>query len=91
MTAEEDAKITLRGADVMWRRLESEIVVLDGQSWEYLELNASGSRLWECLEPGATKTELAQMLIDTYGLDPDVARADVDAFIEGLRAKDLLA
>ncbi len=36
------------------------------------------------------KTELIRLLIDTYGVAQETAAADVNAFIESLRAKDLL-
>lgn len=90
MAADADPRFELRGEDVLWRRLDSEIVILDGQSWEYLGLNASGGLLWERLQTGATKSELTALLIETYGVPPETATDDVDAFIESLRAKDLL-
>jgi len=86
-----DPILELRGEDVLWRKMESEIVILDGQSWEYLALNTSAGLLWERLQPGATRSELIQLLVDTYEIPVETASDDVDTFIESLRAKDLLA
>jgi len=86
-----DPILELRGEDVLWRRMESEIVILDGQSWEYLALNTAAGLLWERLQPGATRSELIQLLVDTYEIPVETASKDVDTFIESLRAKDLLA
>ena len=91
MAADAEPRLELRGEDVLWRRLESEIVILDGQSWEYLGLNASAGLLWERLQAGATKSELIQQLVEIYGVAAETASEDVEAFIESLRAKDLLA
>ena len=91
MATDPDPILELRGEDVLWRKMESEIVILDGQSWEYLALNTSAGLLWERLQPGATRSELIQLLVDTYEIPVETASDDVDTFIESLRAKDLLA
>jgi hypothetical protein len=89
MATGEDRKLAVR-EDVLWRRLESEIVILNGSSWEYLGLNAAGGLLWEQLQDEPTVAQLAQVLVDTYALPPELAHADVNAFIYSLSAKDLL-
>jgi len=91
VAADPNPILELRGEDVLWRRMESEIVILDGQSWEYLALNTSAGLLWERLQLGATRSELIQLLVETYDVPAETATGDVDAFIESLRAKDLLA
>jgi hypothetical protein len=91
VAADEDPILKLRGEDMLWRRLESEIVILDGESWEYLALNESAGLVWERLQTGATRSELIQLLFDTYGVASDTATHDVDAFIESLRARSFLA
>lgn len=65
-------------------------MLLDERTWHYLHLNETGALLWKCLAEGSTEADLRQVLVDAYGVDDGVARADVDAFLAELRARDLL-
>ena len=49
-----------------------------------LTLNESGVILWRKLEGGATREELIDTLLAEYDVTPDVAEADVDAFVKRL-------
>lgn len=49
-----------------------------------LTLNESGVLLWRRLEAGATRDELVETLMAEYEVSLDLARADVDAFVEKL-------
>ena len=60
--------------------LGAAIVELNGM----LSLNDAGALLWQTLEQGADRDTLVQALIKEYIVDPDVARNDVEAFIEKL-------
>ncbi|MBQ8015523.1 MAG: PqqD family protein [Clostridia bacterium] len=46
-----------------------------------ITLNESGELLWGKLAQGAEKHELVQLLIDEYGIDEQIALADVEEFI----------
>ena len=50
-----------------------------------LRLNGTGTALWKMLETGAEETELVRMLMDEYGADESVAKADTAEFLEKLR------
>ena len=79
----------LRGEGLHWRRVDDEIVVLDGS--RYLSINASGVALWPLLAEGADREALVRRLVDEFGIDSARAGVDVDAFLEDLGAKGLLA
>jgi hypothetical protein len=81
----------LRETDLFWREVDGEIVVLDGQKWEYLKLNESGMLLWRTLVGGATGSQLVAKLTDTYNLDEAQGIADVEAFLGRLAELNLLA
>jgi hypothetical protein len=83
--------LRLRADDVSWRSVESEIVVLDQRSSTYLAVNRAGSVLWPLLVEGATRPVLVQALVEHFGIDQIRAAADVDAFLEYLAGRDLLA
>lgn len=80
----------LRPAALSWRRVEGEIVVLDLTRWVYLGVNRSGASLWPRLVEGASAEQLAQVLVDAHGIDPDQAALDTESFLTTLRSHSLL-
>jgi Coenzyme PQQ synthesis protein D (PqqD) len=77
---------------VSWAPTEENVVVLlDLRTSTYLSLNASGSILWQRLAHGATESDLREELLQRFQLDADQAAADVTAFLNALRTRDLLA
>ena len=83
--------IRLRAEALPWRLLEGEVVALDLTQSVYLTANTSGALLWEALARGTTRSELAGILVEAYGLDADRAAEDVDAFLAEAAARHLLA
>ena len=51
-----------------------------------LTLNESGLMLWHLLEKGSTPEQLAEALVEEYGVDFDRALADVNEYVEKLNA-----
>jgi hypothetical protein len=82
--------IRLRESDVIWRAVEDEVIVLDRRGWSYISINDSGGVLWPRLVQGATIAQLAATLVETFGIEPDRARADADAFVSALAEHDLI-
>lgn len=89
MTAEERLRIDPEAVE--WREVEGEVVALDVARSEYIAVNASGVVLWRALEKGATRAELVGALAAEFDLDEDRAGADVDAFLESLSERGILA
>jgi hypothetical protein len=86
------ATLRLREADLSWREIDGEVIAVDVEMSTYLGANKAGTLLWRRLaDDGATRQELAELLVQTYGIEPDRAAADVDAFLAGLAAQGLLA
>lgn len=83
--------LTLRTNDLEWREIDSDIVILDGRDATYLTLNGSGAVLWRRLAGSATRDELVEALLETYGVDRRTAAADTDAFLAALSEQGLLA
>lgn len=80
----------LRDEGLSWRRIEEEVVAVDVPTSTYLTANDSGTVLWQALAEGATRDELAALLVDRFGLEPEAAGADVDHFLAQLREQGLL-
>ena len=67
-----------------------EMVLLDPVGDRYLRLNAAGSALWELLAEPRSPEDLARALADRHGLADDVAARDAAAFVDALRARELV-
>jgi len=80
----------LRVDGVHWRRIDGDVVALNGRRSTYVASNAAGSLLWHALADGATRTGLTDQLVRAFGIDRARAAADVDAYLAQLFAQDLL-
>ena len=91
MSQSTEVLLRLRDADIVWRSIDDEIVILHRADWQYLTVNETGALLWMRLVDGATRTELVSLLVSKYGVEVPRAEDDVDAFVELLSGCDLLA
>jgi hypothetical protein len=80
----------LRDADLDWREVEDELVVLDLRDSRYLAINRTGQVLWGPLAEGATEDELTERLVESFDIERARAAADVDAFTKDLESRGLL-
>jgi hypothetical protein len=87
---EPEIRLMLRDADVDWREVEGELVVLDQRESRYLAINRTGRVLWAALADGATQDELIERLVESFDIERARAAADVEAFTAELESRDLL-
>ena len=80
----------LRSDDLVWQKVDSDVVVLDLRTSIYFRINGSGATLWEMLATDATATELEAVLISSYGISSEKAKSDVKAFIDDARGRGFL-
>ena len=83
-------KLQLRREALTWREIGDEAVALDLDASLYLATNSSGTLLWNELAAGTTRDALVSRLVQFYGIEPQVAAADVDEFLAALEANGLL-
>jgi hypothetical protein len=82
----------LRTNDLSWREIDDEVIAVDVETSTYLAANEAGTLLWRQLGgSGATRQELVDLVVQTYGIDAERAAGDVDAFLAELKSKGLLA
>jgi hypothetical protein len=86
-----ERRLQLRDGELEWREVEGEIVALDLRASTYLSVNKAGTALWPHLTSGASRDELVTALTSRYDVDVEAATRDVDAFVQALEAKGLLA
>jgi hypothetical protein len=72
--------------DVIDEVFESETVVVHLRTGAYFAFDESAGVLWRLLEPGRGLPELAALAAERHGL----SEADVRAFVEQLRAAELV-
>jgi hypothetical protein len=84
------ARYAARSAELSWREVAGEVVILDLRSQAYLSLNGTGASLWRVLQGGATAAELSRTLIEQHGAPEEVADRDSAAFVQMLDERGLL-
>ena len=82
--------IVTRSSQTAWRLIEGEAVILSMDTKVFRGLNAVGSRVWELIDGRRSLEEIARLIVDEFQVAPDVAAADVGAFVEQLLAKGLV-
>ncbi|MBV8515061.1 MAG: PqqD family protein [Acidobacteria bacterium] len=65
-------------------------VILDVRHGRMFALNFVGSRIVELLKCNYQDMEIANEISQEFGVDPDLAAADVREFIESLESQDLI-
>jgi hypothetical protein len=80
----------LRREGVAWSDLGSEIVILDLDTSSYFAASASAKVLVGALIQGATAEDLVGRLREQYEVTTEHAVADVEAFLQQLRRRNLL-
>jgi len=82
--------LRLNGDAVSWREVNGEVIALRHEASEYVSTNATGTLIWSALANGASREQLAAMLVSRFGIEADRAAADVDAFVDQLASRGLL-
>lgn len=55
-----------------------------------INLNETGAFLFELLQKGAERDELVDKMLAQYDVAPDVAKADIDKFLQKVKDADVL-
>ena len=82
--------VRLRPGAVEWREVDGELIVLDMRASTYFAVNRTGAAIWPDLVAGASRAELESRLMDSFGVDQEIAARDVDAFLGQIGERGLL-
>lgn len=77
-------------ADVIFRELETEAVLLDLASGHYFGLNAVGTRVWRLVENGATVDGVIDGIAEEFDADRAEIARDVVELLTELAARTLV-
>ncbi len=70
--------------------VDGQVIVMGLIQGQYVGLDDIGSALWTLLEQPQTVGHICDQLAQQYRGDPDIIASDVLAFLEELRAIDLI-
>lgn len=70
--------------------MEGEAILINLTTGIYYSLDDVGSEMWEAIAQGTSESVLCDWVGSTYGVDAGQASADVAAFIETLRAEQIV-
>ncbi len=65
-------------------------LVLDENTGKYWHLNESATRVLKVFERGGSQEDAVADFVETYGIDPERARADIETISADLRESGLL-
>jgi hypothetical protein len=82
-----------RKKDIVARTVAGEnlLVPIKECTKKVFTLNNVGLHLWECIESERTEDELADSLVDRYGVSVEVALKDTRAFLSDMTRLNLVA
>ena len=75
---------------VLAQQVDDEIVLLDLHSESYFGLNNVGSRIWQLLQDGADREQIAEALSAEFEVEDQRLMRDVDALINQLLGAGLI-
>lgn len=55
-----------------------------------ITLSESGAIIWKSIESGASLEDIVQQILSEYSIDEDTARADINEFMDSMKAKEIL-
>jgi hypothetical protein len=75
---------------VQWRRVGTETVLLNLDTMLYYHLDEVGAFVWERLAAGEPLDRIADSVAESFAVDAETARRDLDPLVESLVAAGLL-
>jgi len=79
-----------RNPALAWREIDNETVIISPNDSVMHELNDTGSFLWKNIDGKRSAADLAQLLVQSYEVTPDVALSDTQSLLEDMSARKLV-
>jgi PqqD family protein of HPr-rel-A system len=77
--------------DLIARRIEGEVVVLDQEAGKVHQLNPTASRIWECCDGSASIADIAARVAEEFDVPAGTAHEDVVSALAEFERLGLLA
>jgi hypothetical protein len=78
------------GDDVLARRIDDEVVLVNLSTNEIFALNPTGARFWELLSAGNDRAAIESALMDEYDAPRPAIEESIDALLVELRRERLV-
>lgn len=76
--------------DLPSTNLHEELIMIDTLNGTYINLNKTGSIIWEYIEPPITVEKLIGKLVDKFKIDPDICSEDTIQYLKKMREAKLI-
>lgn len=76
--------------DVVARRVDDEIVVVQLNRSHVFALNGTGARFWDLMVDGATPSDALERMLDEYDVSRAELRGEIEAFLDQLVSEELV-
>ncbi len=76
--------------DIIWRRIEDEVVVITEDGLSVHVLNKTAAHIWELCDGRHDLNDIADMVCERFEVSVDEAKADVKAMLAQLEGLGLL-
>lgn len=86
----ENDSIISRHSEIVFNKLDDEIVMMSVQNGEYYGLDNIGSRVWEIIEKPVSFMQIISVLEEEYKVLEEQCINDVKEFLILLKKKDLI-
>lgn len=73
--------LILRNPEICAAELDGEVCLFHPQTAEYLNLNATGSAIWNLLEAPIDREGLVAQLLARFAVEEAICRQDTEAFL----------
>ncbi len=77
--------------NVIFRRLDDEIVLFHLGSDRFYELNGTAARFWELLSEGHDFAQIRDQMIVEFAVDPNQLAGEAEVLLDSLRREDLIS
>jgi Coenzyme PQQ synthesis protein D (PqqD) len=80
-----------RNPDVIFRRLDDDMVLVHMKTNEIYALNQTGARFWELFADGLSREQIEEALLGEFTVEPAQLAGEIDALLADLARHDLVA
>lgn len=77
--------------EILHSKIDDEMILMSIEADSYFGLDPIASRIWELLEQPLDLDELVEKLMEEYEVDAETCREDVQALLEDLQGRGLIA
>ena len=79
-----------RAEDLVWRKIDGEIVILTEDGRKIHTLNSVGSAIWEMADGSKDLSEIAEEVCERFEVTRKEAESDITEFCTEMTAKNIL-